>query len=115
MQIQFIRKEQTLSKIFKQLDKIDKKQDALIDAIEGTVMKKNLHSELSPLENTILNYVSFYIGKCGKSPSQEQISLLLPKSSQTAARIIVVALRDKGYLTFVPNKPRSIKLTDKTF
>lgn len=69
---------------------------------------------LTPAQRTVLDFIVRYVrAHRGVSPSFEQIRRELKLSSRGRVSVIVTALRDRGHVTFIPHRARSIALVDK--
>lgn len=67
---------------------------------------------MTPTQNAALTYIRGYIDENGYSPSYVEISHALGLKGQGRIAIMLTALRDYGYLTFVPGRSRSITMVE---
>lgn len=65
---------------------------------------------LTPVQRQFLDYVSDYIARKGFSPCYEEIVEALDLASKSQVHAIVGRLKDRGYLTDIPGRARSLSV-----
>jgi SOS-response transcriptional repressor LexA len=69
---------------------------------------------LTERQAKVLAFIRSYIERKGFSPCYEEIVEGCDFASKQQVHDVVLALEERGYLTRVPARARSIKLTDET-
>lgn len=68
---------------------------------------------MTPIQKKCLDFIIEFIDEFGFSPSYTEIATALGLVSKNSVNRIVCALRDRGYITFIPRKHRSIDLVKR--
>jgi len=104
-----------IGELFERLAKVEEANKELtktVGVLEGVTFKVRA---LPYIEETVLDYIRFYIKQSGGSPTLQQLAYLLPDQSKNTARNMILRLEDHGYVTREVGKHRSIKLTNKPY
>lgn len=65
---------------------------------------------LTPAQKRVLDYIRYYIERNGYSPSFDDIKDAIGLRSKSGVHRLVNALRERGHITFLRNRARSITL-----
>jgi repressor LexA len=68
---------------------------------------------LTPRQNEALTFIAGYVAARGYSPTLDEIAAHLGLAAKSGAHRIVCALIERGALTMLPNRARSIQIVEE--
>ncbi|MCM3110698.1 transcriptional regulator [Lederbergia lenta] len=67
-------------------------------------------TELTNRQKDVLNAIEFYVSDKGYSPSYRELSKMIGIASVSTMSGHLDKLKEKGYITFAPGRPRTIRI-----
>lgn len=101
---------------FKEINEFLEKTKKLIgnSLKEQNIDQLNKSNELTNIEKEVLEFIGIAI-RGNIALTQTDLAYSFFKGDRGKTRKVMINLQNKGYITFVKGKARSIKLTNKTF